>query len=361
MNIVLSELYQPVTEHAPCGEDLSFSTHFHDIKKAKTQDDLLLDQGDWVTERKQADWNFVVAQASELLREKSKDIRLVTWLTEGWANLYGFQGIAQGIQLCHELLQRYWQEIHPEMEDGDVDQRIGLLQGFIQQLPSLIKHVPLTSHQYNYHLLDYDHALYHENNRRKHADEDDAPIVGLSLEQFEQALFNTSKIVQYQNYQAFQNILTEWQQLKQILDHLMGIDAPSFAIMDSALDDIHSTLRKVYKTDAFGAIEPNTPVQAEAITIPPTQIPVAHIETTGFQAQNQNHLANREQAMQVLQDIADYFQINEPHSPVSYMLQKTIKWSQMPLHEWLTQVIKDDQPLQIVQDILGVQPKNEYE
>jgi type VI secretion system protein ImpA len=36
----------------------------------------------------------------------------------------------------------------------------------------------------------------------------------LKLEQFEQALFNTSKSFQYQNYQAFQRILTEWQQLK---------------------------------------------------------------------------------------------------------------------------------------------------
>ncbi len=80
-----------------------------------------------------------------------------------------------------------------------------------------------------------------------------------------------------------------------------------------------------------------------------------------FQPQAQTHLANREQAMKVLQEIADYFQANEPHSPVSYMLQKTIKWSQMPLHEWLAQVIKDENPLQMVQEMLGVQAKNEYE
>ena len=80
-----------------------------------------------------------------------------------------------------------------------------------------------------------------------------------------------------------------------------------------------------------------------------------------FQPQVQSHAQNREQAMRVLQDIATYFQKNEPHSPVSYMLQKTIKWSQMPLHEWLTQVIKDEHPLQMLQDTLGVQPKNENE
>ena len=43
-----------------------------------------------------------------------------------------------------------------------------------------------------------------------------------------------------------------------------------------------------------------------------------------FQPQIQSHIANREHAMRVLQDIADYFQANEPHSPVSYMLQKQL-------------------------------------
>ncbi len=37
---------------------LSFSNEFHAIKIAKTQDDPLLDQGDWVAEPKQADWHF---------------------------------------------------------------------------------------------------------------------------------------------------------------------------------------------------------------------------------------------------------------------------------------------------------------
>ncbi len=65
--------------------------------------------------------------------------------------------------------------------------------------------------------------------------------------------------------------------------------------------------------------------------------------------------------MQVLQEISAYFQKNEPHSPVSYLLEKTIKWSQMPLHEWLAQVIKDEHPLNMLQDTLGVQSNNQYQ
>ena len=50
--------------------------------------------------------------------------------------------------------------------------------------------------------------------------------------------------------------------------------------------------------------------------------------------------------------------MHEPHSPVSYMLQKTIRWSQMPLHEWLAQVIKNENPLEQVQELLGVHDMN---
>lgn len=357
-------LLTPINEQSPCGEDYSFSNEFHAIKKARTQDDVLLDQGDWVTEPKQADWDFVATTSINLLQSKSKDIRLLTWLAEAWANLYGFKGISKSIELSHHLLEQYWLTLHPEVEDDDLDQRIGLLQGLINQLPLLIKKVSLNNHAPFYHLLDYDNFLYHENIRRKQSDDYDASTSPTELEQFEQALSNTDKNFQRENYQHFIEILQQWTTLKQVLDNLLSLDSPSFASIDSSLDTIHNTLKKIYKTDLFE--QTTQAVIAETNTSSPMVQQVmtqssAHQNQLSFQPQVQSHVENREQAMQVLQEIATYFQKNEPHSPVSYMLQKTIKWSQMPLHEWLTQVIKDENPLQMLHDTLGVQPKNEYE
>lgn len=192
------------------------------------------------------------------------------------------------------------------------------------------------------------------------------------LEQFEQSLFNTSKSFQYQNYLHFSTILAEWSTLKNVLDTLMGLDAPSFAAIDTQLENIHTSLKKLYKTDVFTqpimAIQTSESSAASTITTQAlsfTQHKEQEIDmntvlpSKGFQVQPQNHLANREQAIRVLQEISDYFQANEPHSPVSYMLQKTIKWSQIPLHEWLNQVIKNENPLHSVQELLGVQQANE--
>ncbi|WP_374666167.1 type VI secretion system protein TssA [Acinetobacter sp.] len=371
MSLILDDLLQPISADCPCGVDCSFSNEFHAIKKAKTQDDPLLEQGDWISEPKQADWAFIHAKSTELLTEKTKDLRLFTWLLEAWTHLYGFEGIAKALELTQRSLSNFWVQLHPEIEDDDLDQRIGLLQGFVHLLPNLLKHVPIVSTSAAYALADYDSMLHQKNQKLKSGSEDDEPETSSpQLEQFEQALFNTSKSFQFQHYQQFVEALNQWQLLKDVLDQLMGLDAPSFSSIDSQIEMAHIMLKKIYKADAFLASSINSSADLAAAASTPSlsenmAMPVAaHTAQSAphqpsFQPQPQNHLANREQAMQVLQNIADYFQTNEPHSPVSYLLQKTIKWSQMPLHEWLSQVIKNDKPLESMQELLGVQLNSE--
>lgn len=365
MSLELEGLLKVISDEAPCGIDCSFSNEFYAIKKARIQDDPLLEQGDWVAEPKQADWAFVSSQSIELLTEKTKDIRLYGWLLEAWSNLYGFEGIAKGLELTQQSLTEFWMLLHPEIAEDDLDQRLGLLQGLINQLPVLIKKTAITNTAISYSLMDYEALLHQQNLRRKHTEDYDDVPTNTSLEQFEQELFNTSKSFQYKNYQAFLEILKQWNILREVLDGLMGVDAPSFAAIESQLESLHSNLKKIYKTEAFGlqpavttadSAEEKSAADQQTSTQLTEHIAVAASAINQpFQPHIQSHVANREQAMQVLQEISDYFQLNEPHSPVSYMLQKTIKWSQMPLHEWLAQVIKHEDPLEAVHEILGVQ------
>src|SRR5690606_26072500 len=116
-----------------CGVDCSFSNDFHAIKKAKTWDDPLLDQGDWIAEPKQADWQFVNDKIIELLCEKTKDIRLYTWLIQAWSHL-------------------------------------GLLQGLIAQFPILMKQISLVSSAPFYSLSTYEALLHQRNMQLKQQD-----------------------------------------------------------------------------------------------------------------------------------------------------------------------------------------------
>jgi type VI secretion system protein ImpA len=63
----------------------------------------------------------------------------------------------------------------------------------------------------------------------------------------------------------------------------------------------------------------------------------------------------RQDAFRRLGEVADYFRRNEPHSPVSYLVQRAIKWGQMPLEMWLEDVIKDGLVLGSLRETLGLQ------
>lgn len=65
-------------------------------------------------------------------------------------------------------------------------------------------------------------------------------------------------------------------------------------------------------------------------------------------------IRSREQAVQMLGEVARYFRANEPHSPVSLLAERAARWAEMSLEEWLQHVIKDDSTLGQLQELLDV-------
>jgi type VI secretion system protein ImpA len=68
-------------------------------------------------------------------------------------------------------------------------------------------------------------------------------------------------------------------------------------------------------------------------------------------------LRSRAQALQQLRDVAAFFRRTEPHSPVAYLAEKAVKWGDMPLHEWLRKVVKDQGAMSHLHELLGVEPE----
>ena len=56
-------------------------------------------------------------------------------------------------------------------------------------------------------------------------------------------------------------------------------------------------------------------------------------------------LQSRADALRQLAAVADYFRRTEPHSPVSYLVQRAVRWGEMPLEAWLQNVIHDESVL----------------
>lgn len=171
----------------PCGDDLSFSAAFDQIQEARRFDDPTLAQGEWVTDVKEADWRGVIRLCEALLATQTKDLRVAGWLTEALGRTRGLAGLADGHALTAALCDAFWDDIHPQPEDGELEQRIGALDWLLAQTTRLLRDIPLTaSAKGRYSLADLEAAR--ANARNPGNDEDSARP---SLDGFDAALRDT--------------------------------------------------------------------------------------------------------------------------------------------------------------------------
>src|SRR5438270_5850095 len=113
------DLLAPIAGENPSGGDIRYDSKlgFYDqIKEARRQDDGLA-QGAWQHERKTADYLLTAKLGQEILAAESKDLQVAAWLTEAMLHIEGFAGLRQGLELCHGLLQNFWDTVYPPLDD----------------------------------------------------------------------------------------------------------------------------------------------------------------------------------------------------------------------------------------------------
>jgi type VI secretion system protein ImpA len=69
-------------------------------------------------------------------------------------------------------------------------------------------------------------------------------------------------------------------------------------------------------------------------------------------------ISTRQDAIETLRRVRDYFRKSEPHSPLSYVIDQGIRWSQMPLHQLVNELIPDPSALASFQMRTGVQAQS---
>lgn len=127
----LSHLAHPIDAQSPCGPDCGYDSDFLALSQAvagKPEQQF----GDTIIPAVEPDWRAVEQMASDLL-ERTKDLRVVAWLTQAATHLHGVPGFAAGVELIRLLCEQYWDEVHPRMViDGEDDPylRIGALAEF---------------------------------------------------------------------------------------------------------------------------------------------------------------------------------------------------------------------------------------
>lgn len=347
MNIPFEEILQPISDSLLCGEDLSYSPEFDRIKEFRREDDATIEYGEWQTDLKQADWPAVVADCTRLLAQKSKDLRLSAWLTEGLVKTSGLAGLAQGMSLAARLIERFGGQIHPQPETGDQEQRIGNISWLITRMAQLVRQIPVTnSKSGQFTLNDYESARLLQTQVQR--DPDSVTGDRVSLDRLAAAAARTDKSLYLQWLADAKNCREALTELIRVADALFGSEGPSFSALSESIEAIDDRLQRIAKE--LGLLAAVTDSAAGEASLSASDSFVEP-HATGFTGV----IKTRSQALEQLRQVADFFRLTEPHSPVAYLADKAAHWGNMPLHEWLRSVLKDQGSLSHLEELLGME------
>jgi len=104
----------------PCGEDLEYDAEFLQLQQAAVERSEQ-QFGSTIIPAQPPDWREVEKLARALL-ERTRDVRIMGYLTQAWTEVRGLPGFSDGLTLVADTLDRYWDAVHPRLDSvGDND------------------------------------------------------------------------------------------------------------------------------------------------------------------------------------------------------------------------------------------------
>ncbi len=138
-------LIAAVSADSPCGEDLEYDSSFLELERA-AQGLPERQMGDALLAAEPPEWRAVRELATGLFG-RSKDLRIANHLVYSSVALDGLPGLNQGLALVRQLLERYWDALHPRLDsedDNDPTFRLNALRGLVADaLLQLLRDAPL--------------------------------------------------------------------------------------------------------------------------------------------------------------------------------------------------------------------------
>ncbi|WP_319525618.1 type VI secretion system protein TssA [uncultured Desulfosarcina sp.] len=240
--IDLESILTPIEGENPAGENLRYTPTYDAIQEARREDDDL-DRGEWDREVKTADWQTVQQLALEALTEKTKDIQIAVWMLEALIRTEGYQGLESGLQVISGLLETFWDHVYPEIEDDDMDYRIGPLEFMNDKLWFAIKQVPLTDPATGsgFGWIQWKEAT------EVGTDEEAIAEGKLGIDEFDKAVNRSSKAFYAELDEQVGKCLEAFARFDNLLDEKFGSDAPRTADFKQALEDCQRFIAKTLK------------------------------------------------------------------------------------------------------------------
>lgn len=358
----LELLMQPISEDKPSGEPLQYSGLYDEIREARRADENLA-QGQWQIELKIANYRQVINLAVPALEKQTKDLQIGAWLSESLVKENGFAGLRDSLKLLVGFHEIFWDTIHPEIDEGDMEGRANAIEWMDAQAAFAIKEAAITGGEgCNY--------FGFEDSKRFDIPENIDTLDSTDQQKFRalQAQAEKENRVTADRWRkaraatrrdfveslsfVLEECFAEFKELNRVIEERYDRNqTPGTSNLKKALEEIQVQVKKLLEEKR--AEEPDAADEAA-----PEGGAEEGGETAGAVGGAKVMVAagaiqNRQDAIKRLADLAEFFRKTEPHSPISYLVTRAVKWGEMPLEMWLQDVIKDETVLFQLRQTLG--------
>lgn len=358
----LEALVAPLEGDSPCGADQGFSAEFGHVNRLRRPEDPRLPQGESGSGLPRADWPQVAQVCEGLLTRKTKDLRLALWWTEASAQVNGYSGLANGLNLFAALCEAHWENIHPLPDAGDQDARIGCVTRLLDLVVSLSRALPVLGSGTDAMGLAGIEAAREMPGRAapKGVSADDwAREQAAAAKRLAEAKRHTPRARIQASLAGVHALPAALTRLSGVLEAKLGAEGPGFSRAQEAAEVAGLVLEKLARELGVAAGAPAPPA-ATAAGAAVAASPSGPIASPGpgiiAPAQAAGSAMTRAQAIAQLRAVAEFFRHTEPHSPVAYLADRAARWGEMSLHEWLRTVVKEQGTLSQIEELLGVPP-----
>ena len=346
----LLKLLLPIPGNKPCGEFLRYTEAYDHIREARREENDKLPQGVWKIELKRADWDRVSSLCQEALIHQSKDLQIVAWLTEAWLHLDGIPGLTKGLRLTCELTKKFWKDLHPKMLKGTYELRIIPYEWMDTKLSNSLQYVqiaaPSDKANPSFTYIDYTRANRPKPPSQQTTSSTSEPEADASLSP--DKLLLSIKQTPRSFYQEMGKNCSTAQKtihsLEKLLVSLLKNEAPNFSHLRAKIERLQAFFESNLKHYQENKVmKMKSPAEESKTSAKSKQ--KHHPELT---------IKSREQAYQILGEVAAYLEQVEPHSPTPYLIHRAISWGGMTLAEVVQEALQNGQDMSLLLDLLNI-------
>ena len=236
------------------------------------------------------------------------------------------------------LVDKFWDTLYPEIEDGDAESR-GAPLGFVgTKLDIPLKLVPLVE-KARYGLVDYqqskevgyeDQAKTDETKKRRAQLLKDGKI---TPEAFDKAFEETPKKFYAQGEKDLDACLQSLGSLKKLCDEKFGREGPAFGSLQTALEAVRHPVHQF--------LQKKREKEPDPVEVVPTAeaAPGAEGASGGAESpvragvfislETSSEPADRVDAIRKVAEAAAYLRRREPESPASYLMLRGLRWGEL--------------------------------